>query len=1716
MGRSVTVKTVSVGTRYVENGQTKISFSGHVWIELNDGNGNTTSTGYSPEGVRNTDANRYVDITSQKTVEVSEEQYNKIMKFIEDSEAGKTGFGPDDYDLLNNSCVDYAWAALEEGGLNPIGFEGFNLPQLNQAPIDLALDPSGFILGLPLKMLGWALGALSPLANTPGANPTLSMGGGDPLVLDLNGDGQINMTSVENGVYFDFWQDGFKEKTGWIAAGDGMLVFDKDKDGLIEGYQEMIATQTPLSYLIEDNWDAFRDEEHGFAQLGKFDTNKDGIVDANDTAFKDLKVWQDTNQDGVSQAGELKTLAQLGIKSIDYASAELDSFYGLLNGGFHRRIEGNIVSHKSTFTMTDGTQREIVDAWLDHDLSNSRYTGDYTLNSKVFFLPTLRGFGTLPDLHVAMSKDDGLLSMMETFAAKRTFTQLYSDFNAVKAEVRAMMLKWANVPVSPAPEKDQIGYAGVFSYMPEYSFLKKFMGVDTKIVGMWFDERPYAPTPYEGISAVTDSFDRILDNFTAQLLYQVGGINLFKPGITSNPWLSGEENNLRVQQSSITQLQNVAKTSSDKEGFWNNFAKILDATMGLEKLTATEIGWINTAVKNSSTNALDWTKILAGLQENTVTNYTYAATMSGTRWDDTLSMYDPEAKGVKYYGRDGNDTLNGGYGNDWLEGGKGNDYMAGWQGSDTYFYESGHDVILESSGDYSVDTDIIQFASGIVVSDISMKTFNFGNPWTQQIFLDIKGKGTITLVDDGRPHTDVYDQIKLLKFASGSTVSLESISMEYLGSDRDDQIYALTSTGNVSLYGFEGNDTIYGADYEVRSETLVGGAGDDMLYGMNGDDIYIYESGNDVVEEYQNGGNDKIVLASGILAADVSIEQYIRPYDDENDVIIRIKDKGSILLTNQILYSSLEKLEFSDGTSVNLVNIIQSRTIEGTAANNSLVGKDSNLYMLQDILNGNDGNDTLNGKKGNDILNGGYGNDQYIVGDGFDTIIGDQDGTDKIVFDSTYDPSKFSFSVEKNNQWLDISYNNIQKVRIMGQFWGHTIESLVVTGKSTINLTTKIYDQIGTDGYDSISDMYVGASINNRIFGLGGNDTLFSGAGDDFLEGGAGNDTLYGGHDNDTYNYAGTGNEGRDTIIDYSGNDTIKIGGSYTSSNMTLVRDGMVNLIVSFGGKEFVYINSHLSYQPIEKIEFSNGTTFNLAAYKNIIGTEANETLKGLDLALMKDDVINGEGGNDIITGGAGNDYLMGDHGNDTLDGGVGNDRLEGGADNDKYIYNNGSGNDVIYDVHGDADFIQLGAGYTKSNITFKVIDSRDLAIMFGSTTLMTIESQFSYYASIETLRFSDGSSIALTALSHTLTGTNGNDSMYGLPGGAAGDYIYLLAGNDWVNAAEGDDYVSGGDGDDTIYGSYGNDRLYGDKGNDTVSGDEGNDLIVGAAGNDYLYGGNGDDIYEFSSGFGRDVIQYDYSGVDTIAFKGSGISVDTISITSPSTYETRIISKAGVDEITLWEQQETDASRKIEFITFQDGFKADFVNYKSWVWGSTAAQTTNGTASANTILGRGGNDTINGLAGNDNLHGGAGNDTVKGGDGNDLVHGGIGNDMVYGDSGNDAIYGDDGLDNLYGGTGSDTFMFLKETAFKNIDVINDFSKTQNDRINIKDLLQGYDPLTKAITDFVQITTSGSNSILKVDADGGANGFVQIATIKGVTGLTDELSLLNSGHLVAA
>ena len=119
----------------------------------------------------------------------------------------------------------------------------------------------------------------------------------DPLILDIDGDG-IHTTNPDNSnAYFDFDGSGSRTHTGWISAGDGFLVLDRNKNGTIDSGAELFSNFTPLANgtLAANGFDALRE----------FDLNKDGVIDRDDAIWSSLRIWRDANGDGTSQADEL-------------------------------------------------------------------------------------------------------------------------------------------------------------------------------------------------------------------------------------------------------------------------------------------------------------------------------------------------------------------------------------------------------------------------------------------------------------------------------------------------------------------------------------------------------------------------------------------------------------------------------------------------------------------------------------------------------------------------------------------------------------------------------------------------------------------------------------------------------------------------------------------------------------------------------------------------------------------------------------------------------------------------------------------------------------------------------------------------------------------------------------------------------------------------------------------------------------------------------------------------------------------------------------------------------------------------------------------------------------------------------------------------------------------------------------------------------------------
>ncbi|PKO24724.1 MAG: hypothetical protein CVU35_07840 [Betaproteobacteria bacterium HGW-Betaproteobacteria-8] len=231
----------------------------------------------------------------------------------------------------------------------------------------------------------------------------------DPLTFDLDGDGLETLgINSNNPILFDHDGDGIKNATGWVNSDDAFLVLDRNGNGTIDNGQELFGDST-----IKSNGQTATD---GFDALADLDTNSDGVIDANDAQFSNLRLWRDLNQDGISQSGELFTLNDLGITGINVAKT----------ANSQTLANGNQVADKGTFILSDGTEGEmgsVTGDMADINLADNafhREFPDQLDTSNVAHLPDMQGSGVVRDLREATTQSSTLQNLLTQFSTATT------------------------------------------------------------------------------------------------------------------------------------------------------------------------------------------------------------------------------------------------------------------------------------------------------------------------------------------------------------------------------------------------------------------------------------------------------------------------------------------------------------------------------------------------------------------------------------------------------------------------------------------------------------------------------------------------------------------------------------------------------------------------------------------------------------------------------------------------------------------------------------------------------------------------------------------------------------------------------------------------------------------------------------------------------------------------------------------------------------------------------------------------------------------------------------------------------------------------------------------------------------------------------------------------------------------------------------------------
>ncbi|MEQ1738789.1 MAG: calcium-binding protein [Methyloglobulus sp.] len=1337
----------------------------------------------------------------------------------------------------------------------------------------------------------------------------------DPLTLDLDGDG-LETVGTSAGILFDHDGDGIKNGSGWVSADDGFLVMDKNGNATIDNGHELFGDA-----FVKGNGQLAAD---GFDALASLDGNGDGKVDAGDAQFGNLKVWQDLNQDGLSQAGELFTLSQLGIASINVTST--DHSQTLPNG--------NQIADLGTYTKTDGslgTTGEVIgDINLATDTFHRQFP-DHLDTSAVAHLPDMQGSGAVRDLREAASVSPALaatlgqlnvdMSRAELKAAVEVILQQWADgadftdsFEAAQAIDKTLVFvppgvsggaalgAWnGNLDIGQHELAEQIrtqqadinrmlktleAFNGkIFTPILDDgmgSTLVKYMPNGTSFIGIM-------PTMYmmeQGrLDLLTQSYNQLVDSVYAALVTQTR----LKPYMDAIS-LKVDASGIGLDFTDMDALLASHKQTNAADALYDMIELNLyqgkqlysSGWDGIAQLRA----WVEQASGNGPLQAV-MAEMNVTLGSGALTGAGKADIIFGQAGIDTLTGNDgndllvADAGNDRLYGGNGEDFLDGGSGADMLYGGNNNDTLQGGDGNDTLYGDAGNDTLDGGTGNDTLSggggSDTYLFGLGFGQDTVSNYDISSGKTDTIQFAAGVLPTDvSITRSGDSLILTIVSTGDKLTVSNYFNTDATGAYKVEVI-KFADGTVWNVAAVKSKIMVGTADTDRLYGY---ATADNLDGLAGNDYLYGRAGNDTLNGGADNDYV--YGEDGDDTLAGGTGV------------------DVIY------------------------------------------GGKGNDLVQGGDDN-----DTLYGDAGNDTLGGGAGNDSLIGGTGSDTYLFGKGYglDTISNYDIGVDKldsIQFAADVLPSDVSITRSGDNLILTIvstgdkltvsSYFNTDatsayKVEVINFADGTAWDVDAVKAKATVGTTdaNTLYGYATADNIDGLAgndyiygrvgnDTLNGGADNDYVYGEDGDDALAGGTGVDVIFGGNGNDTLQGGDDNDTlYGDAGNdildGGAGNDSLTGGTGSDTYLFGRGYgldtvnnydlgtgkldviqlaadiTVADIAATRSGN-NLVLNIVGTtdkltvSNYFLTDGVNSYAVEAVKFADGITWNVDDLKNIVtqGTATADNLQGYATAdnidgLAGNDYIYGRVGNDILSGGADNDTVYGEDGDDVLAGGTGNDIVYGGNGNDSL--QGGDGNDNLM---GDGADDTLNGGAGNDSLTGGAgSDTYLFGRGFGQDTVNNADTsagksdtiQFApdiAVADIVATRSSNNLVLSIAGTTDKLTVTN-----YFLTDGVNTSIVEAVKfadGTIWDVAALKNLVLTGTSATDTVQGYATSDILYGLGGNDTLYGRTGDDILYAGADNDYLYGEDGNDTLD--GGIGNDIF-YGGNGNDILR-GGDGI----------------------------------------------------------------------------------------------------------------------------------------------------------------------------------------------------------------------------------------------------
>jgi Ca2+-binding RTX toxin-like protein len=1507
------------------------------------------------------------------------------------------------------------------------------------------------------------------------AHPNQRQGSFRPILLDMNGDGQITtVANADSDVGFNWDDSGYLKQTGWVGQGEGMLFLDRNPNGQVDGGREVFSNGLVNNVV------------RGVRSMAWIDANGDGKINADDPALKELRVWQDDG-DGVQETGEVKSMADLGITELDYT-----------NGRFSRTVNGQ----SQLFSMaspdlggdTEGANVFLTEAGIVIDQSDGPPSLVITRTTNINGGGGGNGFTLIGD-GIGFDPTSPYYEDGDPTGAARTVPVetliavsllLGNDsLNGTPAGLTITAVGNAQHGTVRLGDNDgfiyftpEANYSGVAQF--DYTVTApdgrtqvapvqiKIQPVNDKPIGSHLTD---ADRPIYGYSPIVSSA------YYGDVLYSGPEYKTIQPGL-GTPIYEQYETIIAYKTDTNTFQRVAYDTGIPKlwaalhpEFFDNSIDVYLngtglvlsknpngwgygngDVTYEPDTYSLTQNGYFHNV--STSFEAPDTGRIPVIDPDNT-NGFTYEIIEQGLYGKATI---DPATGQYNYTGRRyiATDSL----GNSIGQNVDTNGHMLGEETFTDVFKVR----VKDSAGASSiVDVPVLHYgprpdpniANGggkkPIAVDLNNDGFHFINVNDSNVFFDVNGDGwrrrmAWVAPGDGLLAYDVNgdgkinqaNEISFVSYLSGAQTDLEGLRA--FDSNKDGVFSAADEKWNK-----------FGIWQDANSDGVSDAGEFRNLNDMGIQNIGLTSNGQFQVIDGQTVHGTAIATRTDGTTLNIA------------DVTLQ--------------YQNVSRITRTDGTTQNvqIPKYQNGQVFNGTAGADLVLGTEGSDHYVtgngNDVITDDGGNDVVEAGNGEDLIYTGKDNDFIDAGAGDDTIFAGA-GNDALMGGAGND-------LLMGEQGNDVAFGGDGNDFISGG-----------DGNDVLSGNAGDDQLFGESGYDAL----LGQEGNDELWGMDGNDLLYGGDGNDILNGGAGEDKMVGDAGDDIFVVDSINDEVVE--LENGGTDTVRSSIDYTLAatlqNLTLT--GVANLNGNGNDKNNVLVGNDGNNQLSggagnDRLDGGKGADIlaggvgdDTFVVDNLGDTVVENSNEGTDTVRSRIDYVLGNNLESLVLSGttdlngSGNELantLTGNSGNNVLDGGLGADNMAGGLGNDTYIVDN-VGDSVT-------ELANAGVDTVRSSINYSLGANVENLVLTGAAILNGTGND----------------------LANSLTGNSGNNI---LDGGIGADKLAGGLGNDIYVVDNIDDVVTelADSGIDTVNSSVShnlsnnveyltligssNVNGYGNELNNTLIGNDGNNVLVGGAGADYMVGGLGNDTY---------LIENVGDVVTELANAGTDTAISSVSYALTSNVEN--LTLIGVADISATGNELNNALKGESGNNVLDGglgadnmaggagndtYIVDNVgdvvtenvgegidtaqssinyaltsNVENLVLTGTADLNATGNELSNTLTGNSGNNVLDGGLGADSMVGGAGNDiyivdnigdvvTELANAGTDTVNSsisyaltanvenlsltgaadlaGTGNELnnnLTGNSGNNLIDGGLGTDTMAGGLGNDTYV---------------------------------------------------------------------------------------------